>query len=716
MRKRKVEKTRTIVGRIRGTLHGPAYMSTEDGGQDLYIPADALRGAMDGDTVRASVCGVRKNGMPEAVVVSVDTRSRTRIVGMVQKGAVIPDERRLPTLTLLYARGEAHAADGTKVVAEITHYGDGVRPLLGRIVETLGRAGEPGVDVMSVIRRFGIREAFPAAARAAAARAPQRVREADLAGRADLRGELTFTIDGRGSKDFDDAVSISRLRNGNFELGVHIADVTAYVRASGALDREAQLRGTSVYFADRVLPMLPEELSNGICSLNAGADRLTLSCIMEVNEAGDVVRSRIVESVICSRHRFVYDDVSALLTWDGQRCELPGYDAERIAALQKRYADALEPLARLGELQAVLSARRIRRGSIDFDVPESEITLGRSGRAVGLGRAHRGIANRVIEECMLLCNETVAHTLHAINAPFLYRVHGAPDGDRLRELNAFLGTMGYAVKHAGDPSPKDIQAVLAAAAGTQEEGLISKLMLRAMQKARYDAACIGHFGLAAKEYCHFTSPIRRYPDLFIHRVIKLWLHGALSGAQREKLGALAKRLALGVSEAERTAMEAERCVDNLKKCEYMQGRIGESDTGVVSGVTANGVYVELPNTAEGFIRLSAFEDDYYVAEPKQYRITGREHGRVIRLGDQLRVTVQSVDLELAAIDFIPETRYHKQRIYNHGNGAAPRAAGVAYAPDQKRTKPQSKEKEEFASKRGGKRHATRKGRKATRTK
>lgn len=710
--------SKPYIGRVRGTLRGGAYLIVEGQAHDCFLPAGALHGAMDGDTVQARIIGTRYDGVQEAEVLSVETRARTQMVGTVRRGEVIPDERRLPALTLLYARGERHVPEETKVVAEITHFSDGRRPLLGRVVEVLGVAGEPGVDVMSVIRRCGIRECFPEPVQEAAARAPKQVEEQDCAGRLDLRDTVTFTIDGRDSKDFDDAVSVQRLANGNLSLGVHIADVTAYVRAGGALDREAQLRGTSVYFADRVIPMLPEELSNGICSLNEGADRLTLSCIMELNAGGDVVQSQIVESVIRSRHRLVYDDVSALLTWDGTRAEGGDYDAEQMAALQADHADVLEPLRLLQTLAGTLHEKRALRGSIDFDVPESALTLDASGHAVGLTRAARGVSNRIIEECMLLCNEVVAHTLHAARAPFLYRVHGAPDGDRLRELNVFLNTLGYGVRHAEAPTSADVRAALLAASGTPEEGLVGKLLLRAMQKARYDAECLGHFGLASKEYCHFTSPIRRYPDLFIHRVIKLWLSGRLSGERRERLDAQAKKLAVTTSEAEQAAMEAERAVESLKKCEYMRSRIGKRYRGVVSGVTQNGLYVELPNTAEGFVRLAAFEDDFYVAEPKQYRIVGRAHGRVIRLGDQLGVTVHGVNLELAAIDFTPQSQYHNQSIYNRSGSGAPddfakRAAGAARQNDER---PSRKKTEKYAKKRGGNRHATRKGRQTARTK
>lgn len=700
--------TVALTGRIQGTLRGGAYLLDDAGGADRFIPAEYLHGALDGDRVRAKSVEARFADAPSAEVVAVETRAHTQLVGTVHRDVVTPDERRLPGLTLIYAKGEARVPDGTKVVADITRYAEGTRPMLGRVQEVLGNAGDPGVTVLSVIRRYGIRETFPDNVRAAASRIPQTVTQTDLAGRLDLRDWTTFTIDGAHSKDFDDAVSATRLENGNIELGVHIADVTAYVRASGVLDCEASKRGTSVYFADRVIPMLPEALSNGICSLNEGVDRLTLSCIMEFDSDGSVLRYRIQPSVICSKYRLVYDDVSAML----DEAHAPeDYDGEQIAALRTRYRDVLETLELLQQLQGTLAQARAKRGSIDFDVPESAFTFDDAGHAVGLMRAKRGIADKIIEECMLVCNETVARAMQQAGAPILYRVHGAPDADRMRELNGFLGTLGYAIPHVSQITPNDVRTVLRKAQGTPEEGIVARLLLRSMQKARYSAVCEGHFGLAAKEYCHFTSPIRRYPDLFTHRVIKLWLAGKLTGAKAEQLAAQVKPLALTTSASERTAMEAERAVDDRKRCEYMQSRIGETFCGVVSGVTNYGLYVELPNTAEGLVRLQTLDDDYYVAEPKQYRAVGRSHGRVIRLGDTLEVTVQGVDLAVPTLDFTVQNQYHKQETRG-------RAPGEKAGKKHDRTGESGVERHggPTKAKRGGKEHAARKGRKATLTK
>ena len=638
-----------VAGRVQATARGFGFFVPDDGSEDWYLPQDAMHGAMHGDRVLARSMGSRRSGGVEGEVISVEVRAWTQIVGTVDGGCVIPDERRIPYV-LVPARGGRRVADGDRVVARIEQYPDGRRPLLGRITEVLGRRGEAGVDVLAIVRRFGIRDVFPKGALDAAAALPQAVQPEQLAGRLDLRDVCTVTIDGAHSKDFDDAVSLERLGGGLMRLGVHIADVCAYVRSGGAIDREARLRGTSVYFADRVIPMLPEALSNGICSLNEGVDRLTLSCIMDVEASGRVVAHSIVESVIRSRHRLVYEDVTALLGGD--------------SAQRERYADIVPMLLDLEQLQKRLYARRHARGSIDFDIAESEIDIDEQGRAVGLAPAARGIANRIIEECMLLANETVAAHLRERGLPCLYRVHEQPDADRLRELNAFLQTLGYGFRAGGEVRPQALQRVVEQAAGSPEESIVSRLMLRAMQRARYCEKPLGHFGLALENYCHFTSPIRRYPDLTVHRILKRMLHGGLSGKRLERLNASLPALANETSAAERAAMEAERAVDDIKRCEYMQQELGETFDGVISGVTGSGLFVELTNTAEGFIRLNTLTDDWYRPEIRRYRVVGERTGRVYRLGDRVRVQIARVDMETATIDLLLKPGYNNKKIYN----------------------------------------------------
>ncbi len=637
-----------LAGRMQCTARGFGFFVPDDGSEDWYISQESMHGAMHGDRVLARRLGSRRGGV-EGEVTAVETRAWTQIVGTVDGGCVVPDERRIPYV-LVPVRGGRRVSDGDRVVARIEQYPDGRRPMFGRVTEVLGRRGEAGVDVLAVVRRFGIRDTFPKAVRDAAAALPQAVLPEALAGRLDLRGLCTVTIDGAHSKDFDDAVSLERLEGGQVRLGVHIADVCAYVRPGSAIDREARLRGTSVYFADRVIPMLPEELSNGICSLNEGEDRLTLSCLMDIDPSGRVTAYSLAESVIRSRHRLVYEDVTALIEGDPTQRE--------------RYADVAPMLLDLAALQKRLYARRHARGSIDFDIAESEIELDAEGRAVGLAPAARGIANRVIEECMLLANETVAAHMRARNLPCLYRVHEPPDPDRLRELNVFLQTLGYDIRMGDQVQPRALQRVVEQAAGSPEESIVSRLMLRAMQRARYCERPLGHFGLALRDYCHFTSPIRRYPDLMVHRILKWSLHGALSGRRAASLAETLPALANATSAAERSAMEAERAVEDLKRCEYMQQQLGETFDGVISGVTGGGLFVELTNTAEGFVPLNTLMDDWYRAEPRRYRVVGERTGRVYRLGDRVRVQVVRVDMQSATIDLQLEPGYNSKRIYN----------------------------------------------------
>lgn len=637
-----------LAGRMQCTARGFGFFVPDDGSEDWYISQESMHGAMHGDRVLARRLGSRRGGI-EGEVTAVETRAWTQIVGTVDGGCVVPDERRIPYV-LVPVRGGRRVSDGDRVVARIEQYPDGRRPMLGRVTEVLGRRGEAGVDVLAVVRRFGIRDTFPKAVRDAAAALPQAVLPEALAGRLDLCGLCTVTIDGAHSKDFDDAVSLERLEGGQVRLGVHIADVCAYVRPGSVIDREARLRGTSVYFADRVIPMLPEELSNGICSLNEGEDRLTLSCLMDIDPSGRVTAYSLAESVIRSRHRLVYEDVTALIEGD--------------PAQRERYADVAPMLLDLAALQKRLYARRHARGSIDFDIAESEIELDAEGRAVGLAPAVRGIANRVIEECMLLANETVAAHMRTRNLPCLYRVHEPPDPDRLRELNVFLQTLGYGIRMGDQVQPRSLQRVVEQAAGSPEESIVSRLMLRSMQRARYCERPLGHFGLALRDYCHFTSPIRRYPDLMVHRILKWSLHGALSGRRAVSLAETLSALANATSVAERSAMEAERAVDDLKRCEYMQQQLGETFDGVISGVTGGGLFVELTNTAEGFVPLNTLMDDWYRAEPRRYRVVGERTGRVYRLGDRVRVQVVRVDMDTATIDLQLEPGYNSKRIYN----------------------------------------------------
>ena len=531
---------------------------------------------------------------------------------------------------------------GHKVVVEITDYGEDRRNPEGKVIEILGHINDPGVDILSVIRRYELAVEFPEEVYAEIEHLGTEVAEADKKGREDLRDLLTITIDGADAKDLDDAVSLKRLGNGNFELGVHIADVSHYVRENTALDKEAYARGTSVYLVDRVIPMLPHKLSNGICSLNPHVDRLALSCLMEVNGRGEVVSHRILESIINSDYRMTYTAVREILE-DGT------------PALLEQYAEILPMLEDMEELRQILGEKRRKRGSVNFDLPESKIILDENGKPIDIKPYEKSIATNMIEEFMLVCNETIAENSFWQEMPFMYRSHQEPDEDKLEKMEQFLRGFGYYLrKKDGEIHPRELQKVLQKAEETDEERIITRMVLRSMMQARYTAENGGHFGLAAKYYCHFTSPIRRYPDLEIHRMIKKMLHGELdekaSAYYRRKMPDWAKHC----SKQERVAEDAERDTDALKKVEFMEDKVGQIYEGIISGVTNWGIYVELPNTIEGMVALSQMDDDYYEFDEKKMLVFGKRTKKSYRLGDKVVVSVAKVDRMMGTIDFVFE--------------------------------------------------------------
>lgn len=635
------EQTGLIYGRIQGSARGYGFFIPEDGSEDMFIPADAMHGAMHQDMVWARAAETAShNGTQEAEVALIAVRAHAIIVGTYEQdggegGYVVPDETRVCFDLLIGAGRTLNAKNGDKVVARITRYPDGRRPMQGEITEVLGGKDDARADMLSIIRRLELPDVFPKNTTKQAKALNRPVPEDAIVLREDLRDKLIITIDGADAKDLDDAISLSKLADG-WLLGVHIADVGAYVFEGTALDEEAYRRGTSVYFPDRVLPMFPKELSNGACSLNEGEAKLTFSCMMRLDAQGNAVSHRIAETVIQSAHRMTYDDVDALLDGD--------------AALREKYADALDMLENMRTLAGLLHEKRIKRGCLDFDLDEPGITLDDNGRAVDLKAAVRGISSRMIEQFMLEANETVAaHAAHA-GIPMMFRVHEAPDKDRLNELNIFLGTLGLGVKSMS-AKPAQLQRILMKAAGSKEEALVGRVMLRAMRKARYAHECLGHFGLAAEYYCHFTSPIRRYPDLVVHRMMKLLLAGQMDAQKAEKYAGTMEESARHCSERELVAMEAERDADNLKKCEYMASRIGSIEKGIITGVAQYGFFVRLPNTAEGMVRAASITGDYFLCDEKRYRFVGRNTGRTFRLGDEVRVRVVAVDVAAGTIDF-----------------------------------------------------------------
>ena len=636
--------TGTFIGHARGF----GFVTPDAGGEDIFIPASETMGAMQKDRVLYKMLHKAEKGKKaDGVIVRILERGQQRIVGTFEAGSkgygfVVADDKKIAKDIFISRENTKGAVTGHKVVVEITDYGEDRRNPEGKVIEILGHINDPGVDILSVIRRYELAVEFPEEVYAEIEHLGTEVAEADKKGREDLRDLLTITIDGADAKDLDDAVSLKRLGNGNFELGVHIADVSHYVRENTALDKEAYARGTSVYLVDRVIPMLPHKLSNGICSLNPHVDRLALSCLMEVNGRGEVVSHRILESIINSDYRMTYTAVREILE-DGT------------PALLEQYAEILPMLEDMEELRQILGEKRRKRGSVNFDLPESKIILDENGKPIDIKPYEKSIATNMIEEFMLVCNETIAENSFWQEMPFMYRSHQEPDEDKLEKMEQFLRGFGYYLrKKDGEIHPRELQKVLQKAEETDEERIITRMVLRSMMQARYTAENGGHFGLAAKYYCHFTSPIRRYPDLEIHRMIKKMLHGELdekaSAYYRRKMPDWAKHC----SKQERVAEDAERDTDALKKVEFMEDKVGQIYEGIISGVTNWGIYVELPNTIEGMVALSQMDDDYYEFDEKKMLVFGKWTKKSYRLGDKVVVSVAKVDRMMGTIDFVFE--------------------------------------------------------------
>ena len=604
-----------ITGTIEKHQKGFGFIRQEEGA-DFFVAPDKMAGAMNGDTVEAEVLPpymTRRSN--EARVIKVLERKTAEVVGTFERhkhyGFVVPDDRKIDEDVYIKKDFFRNAQTGDKVAAKITAYPDAVRSLEGKITEVIARKGQPGADVLSLIRAYGLFETFPSRVNAEAkARAKEQITEEMIAesGRLDLRGKRIFTIDGPTAKDLDDAVSIDILPNGNYLLGVHIADVSHYVTEDGYLDREALKRGTSVYLINRVVPMLPKALSNGSCSLNPGEDKLTLSCIMEIDGEGRVVDHSIRESVIRSAARLVYDDVSDILEKD---------DPE----LTKKYINIADDLKIMGKLAHILRHRRKQRGSLDFDIAEAVITLDEDEDPISVELEERRTANRLIEEFMLVANETVAEHFFWLNYPFVYRIHEKPDPEKIMDLKTYLMNFGIRLKGSADNIyPKTLADIIADIEDKPYESVVNRVMLRTMKKACYSTECQGHFGLAFRYYCHFTSPIRRYPDLIIHRIIKESITGRMTEEKLTKYRGDTERAADISSKTERKAQELEREVDKMKKAQFMQGHIGEEFDGIVSGITDFGVYVELANTIEGMAFASELARPYQLGEKVRVRV------------------------------------------------------------------------------------------------
>ena len=636
--------TKRLTGTFQANARGFGFVMQEGENEDVFISEDNMNGAFQGDEVEF-ILTKEKDGSSgrrrEGKIVRILSHGTTRVVGLYEKcksfGFVRPDNQRLLKDIYIPEGKEKGAMSGHKVVVELTSYGGENMKPEGFVVEIIGHINDPGTDIMSIVRGFDLPVEFPEKVMNQAERVGKEVSEADMAGRRDLRGWQMVTIDGEDAKDLDDAVSLTK-EGGNYRLGVHIADVTNYVQERSALDREALKRGTSVYLVDRVIPMLPHRLSNGICSLNAGENRLALSCIMLVDPKGEVIDHEIAETVICVDRRMSYTSVAKILT---------DHDGREIT----EYGELVPMFERMEELSYILRDRRKQRGSIDFDFPETKMVLDEHGKPVDIKPYDRNVATKMIEDFMLLANETVAEEYYWRELPFLYRTHEMPDEDKIKKLSTFINNFGYHIHVGSEVRPKEVQKLLGKVEGTPEEALISRLALRSMKQAKYTPENTGHFGLAAKYYTHFTSPIRRYPDLQIHRIIKESIRGRMNEERIEHYEKILPEVAAQASMMERRAEEAERETIKLKKVEYMQQRIGDEFEGVISGITKWGAYVELPNTIEGLVHVTNMYDDHYEYWEEQYELIGERTRNVYKLGQTVRVRVLDVDRLNRTIDF-----------------------------------------------------------------
>lgn len=648
----------TLKGSFTSTNRGFGFVTVEERDEDIFIAPDNTLGALPGDVVLVSVIshasGSRRE---EGRIVRILEHTLTSVVGTFQKnknfGFVLPDNQRITRDFFVEKGKDMGAKNGDKVVATILEYGSIHKNPQVEITEILGAKNEPGTDILSIVRSYGIPEEFPKEVLDSLDSIPDEVTEEEKAGRRDIRRLHTVTIDGEDARDLDDAISLT-FENGIYHLGVHIADVTHYVKEGSLLDEEAVKRGTSVYLTDRVIPMLPRKLSNGICSLNAGTDRLALSCFMDIDEEGTVVNHEICETLIHVDRRMTYTMVANLL--DGM--EPP-----------EEYRDFVADFQLMKQLSDLLRDKRFGRGAIDFDFPESKIILDEKGRPVEIKAYERSAATRLIEDFMLLTNETIAEEYYWLELPFVYRIHENPDEEKLRAFSTFINNFGYSLHLTNHTiHPKELQKLLSRIEGSDAEGLISRILLRSMKQAKYSPENLGHFGLSAKYYCHFTSPIRRYPDLQIHRIIKEQLHGELNEVRQAHYDHILPGICDSSSKLERRADEAERETDKLKKAQYMRRHIGDVYEGVISGVTAYGFYVELANTVEGLVRAANLDDDYYIYDQEHYQMVGEMTGRTFSIGQTVSVVVVDADTLTKQIEFLlyyPEEDWLKEEI-RHG--------------------------------------------------
>ena len=651
-REKEVEKKQVKSERKKGQYYtgtfishprGFGFLEIPEAEEDIFIPEESIGTALHGDTVQIVVKKDSKDGKRcEGEVVKVLERGTREVVGTYQQcdgfGFVVTDNQRFLKDVFIPAGKALAAEDGDKVLAEIKDYGNKRRSPEGKIIEILGKPGECGVDVLCVAKSYELPMEFPEKVIKQSERIKETLNEGDFYGREDLRDLVMVTIDGEDAKDLDDAVSLTKDEE-LYHLGVHIADVSNYVQYNSALDKEALKRGTSVYLADRVIPMLPKKLSNGVCSLNAGEDRLALSCLMDIDQKGRVVSHRIVESVIHVKERMSYTDVKKILLQEDEE-------------IAKQYEELLPMFFQMKELSELLRNRRKKRGAIDFDFPESKLVLDERGKVIDIYPYEQNVATRLIEDFMLAANETVAEEYCMLGLPFVYRTHENPDMEKMETVLEMVHQAGVKVKKGKEMiSPKEVQKILKELEGMECEPFFARLILRSMKQAKYTVEDTGHFGLAAKYYCHFTSPIRRYPDLQIHRIIKENLRGKMTEAKIQHYKGILEEVARQSSAMERRAEEVERETVKMKKAEYMKQHIGEAFEGTVSGVTEWGLYVELDNTVEGLVHVNSLTDDYYTFNKDKYCLVGDMTGRTYVMGQRVKVWVENADENTKTVDF-----------------------------------------------------------------
>ncbi|MDP0483182.1 ribonuclease R [Bacillus subtilis] len=639
------EKMNLIKGKISAHAKGFAFLLPEDTSlSDVFIPPNELNTAMNGDIVMVRLNSQSSGSRQEGTVIRILERAIQRVVGTYTEtrnfGFVIPDDKKITSDIFIPKNGKNGAAEGHKVVVKLTSYPEGRMNAEGEVETILGHKNDPGIDILSVIHKHGLPGEFPADAMEQASSTPDTIDEKDLKDRRDLRDQVIVTIDGADAKDLDDAVTVTKLEDGSYKLGVHIADVSHYVTENSPIDKEALERGTSVYLVDRVIPMIPHRLSNGICSLNPKVDRLTLSCEMTINSQGQVTEHEIFQSVIKTTERMTYSDVNKILVDDDEE-------------LKQKYEPLVPMFKDMERLAQILRDKRMDRGAVDFDFKEAKVLVDDEGAVKDVVIRERSVAEKLIEEFMLVANETVAEHFHWMNVPFIYRIHEEPNAEKLQKFLEFVTTFGYVVKGtAGNIHPRALQSILDAVRDRPEETVISTVMLRSMKQAKYDPQSLGHFGLSTEFYTHFTSPIRRYPDLIVHRLIRTYLiNGKVDEVTQEKWAERLPDIAEHTSSMERRAVDAERETDDLKKAEYMLDKIGEEFDGMISSVTNFGMFVELPNTIEGLVHVSFMTDDYYRFDEQHFAMIGERTGNVFRIGDEITVKVVDVNKDERNIDF-----------------------------------------------------------------